>query len=191
MPMSGGFPAARRVRTSGMKSRAEVYSTLMPVLAVKAAVTFRNASFSLPPQSDSTSMEPALRFVGFALTAPAVNPAASTASATANVMNRLRPFNLILLLVAAVRHRRCLAARPSVRVQLEVFGRKADQQVAAAFLRSGFCANARELEGRASELERAVVGFRGCEVHGRRADERSDEDVDRVVVELGRAADLL
>src|SRR5436309_12370622 len=101
MPMSGGFPAARRVRTSGMKSRAEVYSTLMPVLAVKAAVTFRNASLSLPPQSDSTSIEPALRFVGFALPAVAVNPAPRTASAMANVMNLLRCFNLILLLVAA------------------------------------------------------------------------------------------
>ena len=73
----------------------------MPVFAVKAAVTFRNASFSLPPQSDSTSMEPALRFAGFALPAVAVNPAPRTASAIANVMNLLRCFNLILLLVAA------------------------------------------------------------------------------------------
>src|SRR5947209_13864943 len=111
MAMSGGLPAASRVRTSGMKSRAEVYWTLMPVLAVKAAVTFRNASLSLPPQSDSTSMEPALRFAGFALPAVAVNPAPRTASATASVMNLLRRFNLILLLVAA---RGAAVARPRV-----------------------------------------------------------------------------
>ena len=38
-----------------------------------------------------------LRFVGFALIAVAVSPAATTESATANVTNRLRRFNSILL----------------------------------------------------------------------------------------------
>src|SRR6476646_375535 len=97
--MSGGFPAAMRVRTSGMKSRAEVYSTLMPVAFVNAAVTLRNASFSLPPQSERTSMEPALLFVGFALIAVAVNPAARTAGVTADAMSDLRRFPRILLLL--------------------------------------------------------------------------------------------
>ena len=97
--MSGGFPAAIRVRTSGMKSRAEVYSTLMPVAFVNAAVTLRNASFSLPPQSERTSIEPALRFVGFALIAVAVNPAARTASVMADAMSDLRRFTRILLLL--------------------------------------------------------------------------------------------
>jgi hypothetical protein len=64
----------------------------MPVLAVNAAVTFRNASFSLPPQSERTSIEFALRFVGFALMAVAVNPAARTARATADAISDLRRF---------------------------------------------------------------------------------------------------
>jgi hypothetical protein len=55
-------------------------------------VTFRNASFSLPPQSERTSIVPALRFVGFALIAVAVNPAARTASATADAISDLRRF---------------------------------------------------------------------------------------------------
>ena len=90
-----------------MKSRADVYFTSMPVFLVKASVTFRNASFSLPPHSEKTSIEPALRFVGFALIAVAVKPAPTTASATANVMKRLRRFNSILLLVAAGRSPPC------------------------------------------------------------------------------------
>src|SRR5207253_4902847 len=97
MPTSGGFPAARRVRTSGMKSRADVYWTLMPVFAVNAAVTFRNATFSLPPQSERTSMEFALRFAGFAPTLVAVRPATSRMSAKANATNDLRRFTRFLL----------------------------------------------------------------------------------------------
>src|SRR5437870_7520756 len=127
MPMSGGFPAARRVRTSGMKSRAEVYSTLMPVSLVNAAVTFRNASFSLPPQSERTSMELALRFVGFALIAVAVNPAARTASATADAISDFRRFTRILLLLLDPRcssrcylQRRGLVLAPRREVQLRL-----------------------------------------------------------------------
>src|SRR5262245_43256773 len=96
--MSGGLPAAMRVRTSGMKSRADVYFTSMPVAFVNAAVTFRNAACSLPPHSESTSIEPAWRFVGFALIAVAVNPAARTTSATADAISDFRRFNSILLL---------------------------------------------------------------------------------------------
>jgi hypothetical protein len=69
------------------------------VAFVNAAVTLRNASFSLPPQSERTSIEPALRFVGFALIAVAVNPAARTASVTADAMSDLRRFTRILLLL--------------------------------------------------------------------------------------------
>jgi len=75
-----------------MKSRADVYFTLVPEFFVNASVTFVKASFSLPPQSEKTSMEPALRFVGFALIAVAVNPAARTASATADAISDLRRF---------------------------------------------------------------------------------------------------
>src|SRR5881409_2450938 len=99
MAMSGGSPAARRVRIGGMKSRADEYLTSMPVFFVNAAVTFVKASFSLPPQSEKTSMEPALRFVGFALIAVAVSPAASKASATADAMSDFRRFNSLLLLL--------------------------------------------------------------------------------------------
>jgi hypothetical protein len=76
-----------------------VYATLVPVWAVKAAVTFKNASFSVPPQSERTSMEPALRFVGFALIAVAVNAAARTASATADAISDFRRCTRILLLL--------------------------------------------------------------------------------------------
>ena len=51
-------------------------------------------------------------------------------------------------------------------VQLEVLGAEADQQVAAAVLRRCSGGRADELERRATELEAAVVGFRGREVHG-------------------------
>src|SRR5512142_2796141 len=101
MPMSGGLPAARRVRISGMKSRADVYCTLIPVAFVKAAVTFRNASFSLPPHSESTSIEFALRFAVFALIAVAVIAATTSASRTVNAMNGLRRFTPSSSLAAA------------------------------------------------------------------------------------------
>jgi hypothetical protein len=71
----------------------------MPVDFVYASVTFRNASFSLPPQSERTSIEPALLLVGFALIAVAVNPATSTTSATADAMSDFRRFTRILLLL--------------------------------------------------------------------------------------------
>src|SRR3954464_5702218 len=98
MPISGGFPAASRVRISGMKSRAEGESTLLPVAFVKASVTFRNASFSLPPQSERTSIEPACFFVGFALIAAAVKPAARMAIAQADAISDLRRITPLLLL---------------------------------------------------------------------------------------------
>src|SRR5258708_3025042 len=99
MPTSGGFPAARRVRTSGMKSRADVYTTLMPVSFVNAAVTFRNASFSLPPHSERTSMEFGLWLGGFAVVGVGVNPAGRTGSGTADAISDFRRFTRILLLL--------------------------------------------------------------------------------------------
>jgi len=53
---SGGFPAASRVWIAGSKSRAVVYLTVIPLCFVNAEVTLRNAAFSLPPQSERTSM---------------------------------------------------------------------------------------------------------------------------------------
>src|SRR5438309_4551895 len=59
MATSGGVPAARRALMSVRKSRPAVYFTSMPLAALKAAVTLRNASCSLPLQSEKTSIDPA------------------------------------------------------------------------------------------------------------------------------------
>src|SRR6266542_2817630 len=97
---SGGLPAARRVRITGTKSRAVVYSTLVPVFCVNASVTFRNAAFSLPPHSERTSILPAERAAGFEL-AVAANVAAIAPVTTASSTSQERRFNSILLLQAA------------------------------------------------------------------------------------------
>src|SRR6185436_2679065 len=91
---SGGFPAASRVRIAGTKSRAVVYWTSIPVFALKAAVTFRNASFSAPPHSERTSIFPAERAAGFEL-AVAANVAAIAPSTTASRTSQERRFNSI------------------------------------------------------------------------------------------------
>src|SRR5687768_14355431 len=54
----GGFPAARRERTTGRKSRAVSYFVLIPVSAVNCVRTFWKASCSLPPHSDNTLTVP-------------------------------------------------------------------------------------------------------------------------------------
>src|SRR4051812_38183115 len=91
---SGGLPAASRVRMTGSKSRAVVYSILIPVFFVNAFATLMNASFSLPPQSESTSMLPALCAAGFEL-AVAANVAATVLSTKASRTNQERRFNFI------------------------------------------------------------------------------------------------
>src|ERR671930_400482 len=88
---SGGLPAASRVRITGSKSRAPVYVTSIPVLSVNAFVTLRNASFSLPPQSERTSIFFA---AGFEL-AVAANVAATTPSTTASRTSQERRFKSI------------------------------------------------------------------------------------------------
>src|SRR5205085_1656230 len=109
--MSGGSPAANRVRMSGMKLRADVYLTSMPEFAVNCFATLRNASCSLPPQSERTSTEPALRFVGFAPICDAVRPPASSATKTASAKRDFRRFTSnLLLLVDPSFPRRCYIA---------------------------------------------------------------------------------
>src|SRR5215212_11064202 len=91
---SGGLPAASRVRIAGTKSRAVVYCTSMPVFFLKAAVTFRKASFSAPPHSERASIFPAERAAGFEL-AVAANDAAIAPSTTASRTSQERRFNSI------------------------------------------------------------------------------------------------
>ncbi len=70
----------------------------MPVFFVNAAVTFRNAAFSLPPHSERTSIVPAFFAAGFALLAdPAVAAVTATMapSATASRTSQERRFNSI------------------------------------------------------------------------------------------------
>ena len=82
-------------------------------------------------------------------------------------------------------------AAPLLSVQLEILRPEADHQVTAAILLGRLRGAAGEMERRPAERQVPFAGLGGREVHRRRADERRDENVDRVVVELGRRADLL
>src|SRR5947208_3139364 len=66
----------------------------MPLDFVNASVTLMNASFSLPPHSERTSMVPADRAAGFEL-AVAANDAAITPSTTASRTSQDRRFKSI------------------------------------------------------------------------------------------------
>src|SRR5688572_27452081 len=75
---------------------------------------------------------------------------------------------------------------------LDVLRTEADEHVRTVRARvSGLGLLARQLELYATEKQILAFGFRRREVHGRRADEAGDEDVDRVVVQLLWHADLL
>ena len=67
-------------------------SIVLAAVIVNADVTFRNAAFSLPPQSDSTSIELAFLLSVFARTAVAAIALIPTATATAKATSHKRRF---------------------------------------------------------------------------------------------------